>query len=120
MVETVFTTFNRVSMMLMEEWSTPDELCACDACPSGCGGITQSEYFHEEFPPNISQLNMHINALELLTIVVALKIWGNRLKGKKGVDVLRQYVICQVDKQGDLEGQISPIMPQRNFLYCCG
>ena len=76
-------TFNGVSMMLMEEWSTPDELCACDTCLSGCSGIMQSEYFHEEFPPNISLLKMHIHALELLTIVVALKIWGNRLKGKK-------------------------------------
>ena len=63
-------------MMLLEDWSNPDELCACDACPSGCGGISQSEYFHEEFPPNIAQLKMHINALELLTIVVAFKVWG--------------------------------------------
>ena len=83
MVEIVFTnlpTFNGVSMMLMAEWSKPDELCACDACPSGCGGIMQSEYFHEEFPLNIVQL---IHACELLTIVVALKIWGSKLKGKK-------------------------------------
>ena len=76
-------TFNGVSMMLFEDWSNPDELCACDACPSGCGGISQSEYFHEEFPPNIAQLKMHINALELLTIVVAFKVWGVKLKGKK-------------------------------------
>ena len=76
-------TFNGVSMMLLEDWSNPDELCACDACPSGCGGISQSEYFHEEFPPNIAQLKMHINALELLTIVVAFKVWGVKLKGKK-------------------------------------
>ena len=26
---------------------------------------------------------MHINALELLTIVVALKVWGIKLRGKK-------------------------------------
>ena len=76
-------TFNGVSMMLMEEWSNPDELCACDACPSGCGGFISGEYFHEEFPPHIAQLKMHINALELLTIVVALKVWGVKLRGKK-------------------------------------
>ena len=69
-------TFNGVSMMLLEEWSKPDELFACDACPSGCGGISRDEYFHEEFPSSIAQLKMHINALELLTLVVALKVWG--------------------------------------------
>ena len=81
-------SFNGISMMLVEEWGKPDELFAYDACPSGCGGMMQSEYFHEEFPLSIAQLKMHINALELLTIVVALKIWGNRLRGKKGIDIL--------------------------------
>ena len=76
-------TFNGVSMMLLEEWSKPDELFACDACPSGCGGISRDEYFHEEFPSSIAQLKMHINALELLTLVVALKVWGSRLRGKR-------------------------------------
>ena len=56
---------------------------ACDACPSGCGGISRDQYFHEEFPSSIAQLKMHINALELLTLVVALKVWGSRLRGKR-------------------------------------
>ena len=69
------------------------------ACPSGCGGMMQSEYFHEEFPPSIAQ---HINALELLTIVVALKIWGNRLRGKKVLIYCDNMSSC--NQQGSLEG----------------
>ena len=83
MVKLFLPTFNGVSMMLMEEWSKPDEMCACDACPSWCGGIMQSEYFHEKFLPSIARLKMHVSALELLTIVVVLNIWGSKLKGKK-------------------------------------
>ena len=35
-----------------------------------------SQYFHGVFPPFISELNLDISSLELLTIVVALKLWG--------------------------------------------
>ena len=72
--------FNGISMMLLDE---PDENFSCDACPSGCGGIMQSWCLHETFPPNIVKRKLHIYALELLTIVVALKPWGKLLRGKK-------------------------------------
>ena len=45
-------------------------------------GILGLEVFHEEFPPFIIEQQLHINALELLTIVVALKVWGKRLRRK--------------------------------------
>ena len=40
-------------------------------------------YFHCSFPAFILKQTGHINCLELLTIVLALKIWGNHFKGKK-------------------------------------
>ena len=43
----------------------------------------QTSYFHEQFPPGVTKLQLHINELELLTIVVALKVFGKFLKGKK-------------------------------------
>ena len=93
-------SFNGVSMMLLEEWSKPDEFFSCDACPSGCGGMMQSEYFHEEFPPHIAHLKMHINALELLTIVVALKIWGSKLRGKKVLIYCDNMSSCRLINKG--------------------
>ena len=93
-------SFNGISMMLVEEWGKPDELFAYDACPSGCGGMMQSEYFHEEFPLSIAQLQMHINALELLTIVVALKIWENRLRGKKVLIYCDNMSSCKLINRG--------------------
>ena len=75
--------YNGISMMDLEEWSEPDEFCATDACLVGAGGIFADCYFHCEFPDFIRKANLHINNLELLTIVIAVKLWGHLWKGKK-------------------------------------
>ena len=67
--------FNGVSMMSLKLCQTDDEF-ATDSCLTGCGGVSGREYFHAVFPPFIQDLQLHTNALELLTIVVALTIWG--------------------------------------------
>ena len=76
-------TYNGISMMALENWSEVDEIIACDACLEGCGGFGLEEYFHSAFPPTIKRKGLHINALELLTIVVALSLCGYKLKGKR-------------------------------------
>ena len=77
--------YNGVSMMALESWSLPDEVFASDACLIGCGGwyCERQEYFHTEFPGFIVEMNLSINALELLTVVVAAKVWGKHWKGKR-------------------------------------
>ena len=92
--------FNGISMMLLEDWSSPDEVFACDACISGCGGIMQTSYFHEQFPPGVTKLRLHINALELLTIVVALKVFGKFLKGKKVLIFSDNMSSCNLINKG--------------------
>ena len=62
-------------MILMERWSLPDEVVATDAC--------LSEYFHAEFLEQIKMLNLSINALELLTVVIAAKVWGKKWQGMR-------------------------------------
>ena len=69
--------------MCLKEWSAPDEFLASDACLTGCGSWCAPEFYHSTFPGAISSQQLHINALELLTIVVSLKLWGNRFKGKR-------------------------------------
>ena len=54
----------------------PDKEFATDSCSTGCGGVSLSEYFYAEFPAFIQDLELHINALEMLSIVIALKIGG--------------------------------------------
>ena len=77
--------YNGVSMMALESWSRPDEIFATDACLIGCGGwyCEKQEYFHAEFPAFIANMELSINALELLTIVVAAKVWGRYWRGRR-------------------------------------
>ena len=96
MVESFLPQYNGISMILLEEFPEPDALFSCDACPSGCGGMMQNSYFHEEFPPFIQEMKLRINALELLTIVVALKLWGTKLRGKKVLILCDNMSSCRL------------------------
>ena len=54
-----------------------------DACLHGGGASCRAECISFAFPDYISPFTLHINALELFTIVVALKHWGLQLQGRK-------------------------------------
>ncbi len=56
--------------MALEEWSSPDEVFSTDACLVGAGDWCKGQYFFTEFPDFSYQLNLHSNALELLTVIV--------------------------------------------------
>lgn len=86
--------------MDMQSWSNPDEYLACDACLQGCGAWLEGKYFHCKFPDFTHRLNLHINALELLTVVVSVKLWGTFLRNKKIVINCDNSVSCQVLNSG--------------------
>ena len=77
--------YNGISLMAVDHWSLPDEVIACDACLTGCGAWfhEKREYFHKTFPEFILDQNLSINALELLTVMVATKVWGKYWQGKR-------------------------------------
>ena len=73
--------YNGVSVITSNVTIANPNLFACDACLSGCGAVCFGEYFKRSFPPAILALTLHINALELLTVVVTVKLWATRLQG---------------------------------------
>ena len=73
--------YNGVTMINIAKWTSPDEVFSTDACHVGCGGVCDDQYFRGVFPRFISEQNLDISSLELLTIVVALKLWGARWTG---------------------------------------
>jgi hypothetical protein len=75
--------FNGIVMMPFQDWTEPDSIIAVDACGTGLGGICwkSGEVFHLNLPE--SYTCFHINELEMLCLVLALKIWGSHLKKKK-------------------------------------
>jgi hypothetical protein len=81
--KTYLPLYNGVTMMPLEPWSEPDLVLACDACLQGCGGIVDGRFFHAVYPEFVQKENHSINALELLSLVVALKLWGHLLRRQR-------------------------------------
>ena len=77
--------YNGISMIAINQWSSPDEIFASDACLQVCGAWNNEnrQFFHKTFPEKILGQKLSINALELLTIVMAAKVWGIGWKGKR-------------------------------------
>ena len=92
--------FNGISIMDLEEWSKPDESLASDSCLVGCGAFFNGRFFHTQFPEFVKKQNLHINALELLTVVVTLKVWGYLIKGKKMIIYCDNSASCKVLNTG--------------------
>ena len=65
--------FNRVSLIKPSSWDFESLNFSTDACLSGGGATCQTECISFVFPDCISPDNLHINALELFTIIVSLK-----------------------------------------------
>ena len=76
-------TYNGVSIMPESPWSEPDEILSTDACLEGCGGWFLGRYFHAQFPEKLCSQKLHINALELVTIMVAVRLWAPHFHGRR-------------------------------------
>ena len=77
--------YNGVSMIPRPHWSEVNSVIATDACLTGCGAynFVSGEFFHSEFPVEILNEQWSINELELLTVMVALKVWAGSLKAER-------------------------------------
>lgn len=77
--------YNGISLMLQNDWSEADTVIATDSCLTGCGGIhhtsqQHAEVFHSEFPRSVIDKHLDINCLELLTVLVACRLWAPSLR----------------------------------------
>ena len=95
-----FPLYNGISMMMVEEWSNPDEIFSTDSCLTGCGGFFQGQFFHAEFPQFVLREYLCINALELLAITVSLKLWGSYFTGKRILVQCDNKTACTVLNTG--------------------
>lgn len=75
--------FNGVSVMRCIDTGVPGVEIASDCNLIACGAFCQGEYFHNKFPEEILDTTSNISERELLTVIVSLKVWGSKIKGKK-------------------------------------
>ncbi|KAK6185744.1 hypothetical protein SNE40_007908 [Patella caerulea] len=75
--------YNGISLIPEIQWGEPDTAFSTDASLSGLGGICfySHEYFHCVVPESLSEL--HISALEMYSIFIALKLWAPQLANKR-------------------------------------
>ncbi|KAK2568794.1 hypothetical protein P5673_006820 [Acropora cervicornis] len=73
--------YNGVSAIGTAFLESGERLYSSDATLTGCGALCEGEYFHDLFPSFITQQQLSITQLELLTVVVAVKRWQIRLQG---------------------------------------
>ncbi len=111
---------NGVSMMLEPLWLRPGAIFTCDSCLTGLGSwCTDGDYFHETFPEHIANLEIHINELELLTIVVALKTWSAKCAGKRILIKSDNENAVQVINKGTARNKFSQAC-LRELCFVCG
>ena len=76
--------YNGRSIMWLPLQTKMNEMLATDACLQGAGGICENSYFHTRFPESLEVgKKYHIAHLEMIAIVVALKIWKDKLSKQK-------------------------------------
>ena len=76
--------YNGVTIIKTSPWRSDPPYLSTGACSTGAGSLFNGQYFHTPFPSSVLYRFGHdINTLELLTIMVALKIWASLLRGQR-------------------------------------
>ena len=73
--------YNGVTYIPKMVWEDPDMVVSTDACLTGCGGWCSDQYFSTKFPADVIEKSFHINVLEILTILIALRLWSKKFSG---------------------------------------
>ena len=74
--------FDGVSILWLQECLEIDKWLSSDASLTGGGGVHDKQYFHVKFEQDILVEAQHIAQREMITIMIAIKLWSNELAGK--------------------------------------
>ena len=94
-------TFDRVSIIPLQNWSAPDIEFATDACLKVAGGWANGEFFREVFPEwMLNNVQINIHELELTALITGLKLWSARYKNKNFLIHCDNQVTVEVVNSG--------------------
>ena len=105
--------FDGVTIMLPVTWNSLDSIISSDACLMGGGGWVQTgnssgEAFCINFPAWLTDRNeVFMNELELITMIVALKVWKDRVKDKNILAYCDNAVSVEVVNMGRARNRFS-------------
>lgn len=87
--------YNGVNLIQDTPWSPPDAIISINATTTACAGFYQRRYFHTLLPDHIRRLSRDIWVLELITLAVALKLWGACLPRQRMV-ISRPVIVSRL------------------------
>ena len=88
------------SILWMQYFKTLDSVIATDASLTGLGGVSGTEYFHMDIPGWMYELELNIAHFELYALIVGLKLWSPKLKGKRIVCNVDNMAVCSMVNTG--------------------
>ena len=101
-------SFDGISIMPPVRWNSLDEIISSDACLKSCGGWSNGEAFHTKFLEWLTKMkDVSINELELITFVVALKLWVRQIKNKNVLAYCDNEVSVEIINSGRARNKFS-------------
>ena len=111
--------YNGVSIIWLHTVPRTDALMATDACLQGYGGISGEEYFRGEFPQEWK--NKNIATLELLAVLVGLRKWKNKFRGRYfWIHVDNEAVATILNTGASRDKQLQDILREIAYLAAQG
>ena len=74
--------FSGTCILWLIDEAPMDTEIAVDACVVGAGGVSEGEFYRVKFPEELKTENLKITHLELWAVILAVRIWGLKYKGK--------------------------------------
>ena len=100
--------FDGITIIPAEKYAAPDTVFSTDSCLRGCGGWNNGHAFHTTFPDWIKQRkDIHINELELLAVIIAVKKWANAIKNRNILAYCDNSVTIDVINKGAATNRFS-------------
>ena len=100
--------FDGITVMPPANWDAPDKIFSSDACLISGGRWSEGEAFYCRFPQwLISREDVHINELELITFIVALKIWRDKIQDQNVLAYCDNAVSVEVVNTGKAKNRFT-------------
>ena len=111
--------FSGTAIVWLVEEPTPDVVIATDACLKGCGGWSGTEFWRMRFPKWVREewANDNIAHLELMAIIVAAKVWAEKLRGKIVHIHCDNQAVAQLINSGKGRNK-KLLLGLRELVYC--
>ena len=93
--------FDGITIMPQINWDAPDTVFSSDANLTTCGGHSYNTVFYKRFPAwLLARSDISINEKELITVVVALKLWRNNITNRNILACCDNQVSVEVVNSG--------------------